>query len=287
MIGSLPPGLSPLIPTYTTSASDEQKATNVVMTNTKFNSLHPGRLNFGEFLPDNELKTIQSTSNINDPSPAFYLSPGPRVGKEAPDWNPTINGNNQAFATDLSDDTFLRMFDDIIQTPSPIAQDKQHEAVGSSLNIKTKNFSSGAATGSLKTEENSTKSMSQRQRDNSLAAFQIDTRPSGIQSNETSKVPSTNEPFKMENAPKPTNVDMNNAPGKRSSNSNTNAKTPKTKNTPPPLRHPPRPRPPPTPHPLPKESVERAPKRSSPPLNPSRPEKNTWKRTGAPHANVA
>ncbi|KAB8298657.1 hypothetical protein EYC80_000835 [Monilinia laxa] len=213
-----------------TSASDDKKATNVVMTNTKFNNLDPGHLNFGEFLTDNELKTIQSTSYINNPSPNFYFSPGPRVEKEAPDWNPAINVNHQAFATDLSDDTFLRMFDDIIRTPSPITYDKQHETVGSSPNIKTKDIRSSAAMGSLKTENNSIKLMSKRQQDNSLAAFQIETRPAALQSNEISKVPSIDKPFTMENASKRTNVDMNNGPGKRTSNgNNTNTKTSKNK----------------------------------------------------------
>ncbi|KAM0135635.1 hypothetical protein ACHAO1_004989 [Botrytis cinerea] len=99
----------------------------------KFHHPDPGQLNFEEFLAEDVLKIQSNNLNTN-----LLLSTG--TEKAQSDWNELIDGNDQALI-DLNitdDDSFSKIFDDVIQTPSTIlstsTNEKQQDVIGSSQN---------------------------------------------------------------------------------------------------------------------------------------------------------
>ncbi|TEY71470.1 hypothetical protein BOTCAL_0092g00020 [Botryotinia calthae] len=99
----------------------------------RFHHPDPDQLNFEEFLAEDVLKIQTNNLTTN-----LMLSTG--TEKAQSDWNELIDGNDQAFI-DLNitdDDSFSKIFDDVIQIPSTIlstsTNEKQQDVIGSSQN---------------------------------------------------------------------------------------------------------------------------------------------------------
>lgn len=168
------------------------------MDQTKFNDQHPGQLKFDEFLTEDALKMMRYTSNKL--SPNFFLTPGKEKGQ--PHWDSLNNvGNEQAFGADLNltDDSFLRIFDDVIEIPDILANEQQQNQLGGSPSVAMKDFRADANTDFPTTPSLNQNNLITNVSENSLP---IDNShlSSAPQTNNDSKGPSKDTPFTMEKA---------------------------------------------------------------------------------------
>ncbi|KAF7877358.1 hypothetical protein EAF04_001040 [Stromatinia cepivora] len=166
------------------------------MEQTKFNHRHPGQLKFDEFLTEDALKLMQCASN--NISPNFFLTPG--IEKGQPHWDSLNNVvNDQAFGVDLNltDDSFLRIFDDVIQIPNILANEKQQNQLYGSSSVATKNLTADACTEFPMILDLNQNNLITNVPENTIS---IDTpHSSAVQLNNDPKVPSKDTPFTMEN----------------------------------------------------------------------------------------
>ncbi|CAD6449058.1 5e804280-2342-465d-b52a-40335c097e60 [Sclerotinia trifoliorum] len=192
------------------------------MNQTKFDDRHPGQLKLDEFLTEDALKLMQCTSN--NISPNFFSTPGLEKGQ--PHWDAFNNVvNDQAFGADLNftDDSFLRIFDDIIDIPDILANEKQQNQLGGSPGVAMKDFRADANTGFPTMPNANQNSLITNVSENSIP---IDnSHSSALQLNNGPKVPSKDTPFTMEKAHSPTSrIKPQQASEKEKVNSSTNLK---------------------------------------------------------------